>query len=381
MTSHNDMTTPCLAIDLDKIEHNARTIVELCHQYGIEVTGVTKVTCGNPQVAKAMLRGGVTAIADSRLENIQRLIRAGVHAKLMLLRLPSLSSVNEVVESVAESLNSELAVLEALSAAALQRGKVHDVVLMVDLGDLREGIWPDDLIPFVREAIKLPGIRIKGLGTNLACFAGVMPDKNNMNRLVELATEVEQCFNLPMASISAVNSSGLDLIASGDMPGRINHARIGEAILLGRETTHRKPWPDTYQDAFVLHAEVLELKTKPSVPLGDRSEDAFGRRPEFEQRGEILRALLNVGREDVDVRGLTPQDSGVVILGASSGYLIVDVTAVAGSIRVGDSLSFLMNYAAMLAAMTSGYVKKHAYQGGDRVETHEPAYCTKADAE
>ncbi len=362
------MTTPCLDIDLDKIEHNTRTIVGLCNQYGIEVTGVTKVTCGHPEVANAMLRGGVTAIADSRLENIQRLIKAGVDAKLMLLRLPSLSSVDDVVESVSQSLNSELAVLEALSAAALQRGKVHDVVLMVDLGDLREGIWPDELIPLVRQAIKLPGIQIKGLGTNLACFAGVMPDKNNMNRLVELATEVEQCFNLPMTLISAVNSSGLDLIVSGDMPERVNHARIGEAILLGRETTHRKPWPDTYQDAFVLHAEVLELKTKPSFPLGDRSEDAFGTRPEFEQRGEIVRALLNVGREDVDVEGLTPQDSRVAMLGASSGYLIVDVTAVAGSIQVGDTLSFLMNYAALLAAMTSGYVKKHAYRAGIRVE-------------
>jgi len=375
------MTTPRLVIDLDKIEHNSRTIVGLCHQHGIEVTGVTKVTCGHPEVAKAMLRGGVSSIADSRLENIRRLISAGVDTGFMLLRLPALSRVDEVVESVAVSLNSELAVLEALSTAAQQRGKVHEVILSVDLGDLREGIWPDDLLPFAREAARLPGIHIKGLGTNLACFAGVVPDEDNMKRLVELAEEVEQCFNFSLALISAVNSSGLDLIASGRMPGRVNHARIGEAILLGRETTHRKPWPDTYQDAFVLHAEVLELKAKPSVPLGDRCEDAFGMRPEFEQRGEIVRALLNVGREDVDVRGLTPQDSGVVILGASSGYLIVDVTAVAGSIRVGDSLSFLMNYAAMLAAMTSGYVKKHAYQGGDRVETHEPAYCTKADAE
>lgn len=363
------MMTPCLAIDLDKIEHNTRTIVELCNKFGIEVTGVTKVTCGHPQVANAMLRGGVTAIADSRMENIQRLIKAGVKAELMLLRLPSLSSVDEVVETVSVSLNSELAVLEALSSAARQRGKMHDVVLMVDLGDLREGIWPDDLIPIVREAIQLPGINIKGLGTNLACFAGVMPDKNNMNRLVELATEVEQCFDMRLALISGVNSSGLDLIASGGMPGRVNHARIGEAILLGRETTHRKPWPDTYQDAFVLHAEVLELKKKPSIPLGERSEDAFGKRPQFEERGEMLRALINVGREDIDIEGITPQDPRAVILGASSGYLIVDVTEAASSIRVGDTLSFLMNYAALLAAMTSGYVKKYTSKTGVPVET------------
>jgi predicted amino acid racemase len=362
------MTTPRLVIDVDKIEHNARTIVDLCHQHGIEVTGVTKVTCGHPEVARAMLRGGVSSIADSRLENIQRLIRAGVDTGFMLLRLPALSRVDEVVDCVAVSMNSELAVLEALSAAAQQRGRVHEVILSVDLGDLREGIWPDDLIPFARQAARLPGLHIKGLATNLACFAGVVPDEDNMNRFVELAALVEHCLDGRLECISGVNSSGLELIAAGGMPARVNHARIGEAIVLGRETTQRKPWPDTFQDAFILEAEVLELKLKPSIPLGQRSEDAFGRRPEFEQRGEVLRALLNVGREDIDVEGLTPQDPGVLILGGSSGYLVVDVSAAGGSIRVGDSLTFSLNYAALLAAMTSAYVNKHTYQAGVRLE-------------
>jgi len=363
------MSTPYLVIDLDKIEHNTGIVVELCNKNDIEVTGVTKVTCGHPQVANAMLRGGVTAIADSRLENIQRLKKAGIDTQFMLLRLPSLSRVNEVVDSVDVSLNSEMAVLEGLSISAQQCDVVHDVILMVDLGDLREGIWPDDLIRIVTETSKLSGIRIKGLGANLACFGGVIPDKDNMNRLVELATEVEQICNFRLDWISGVNSSGLNLIAAGGMPARVNHARIGEAILLGRETTHRNPWPDTYQDAFVLHAEVLELKKKPSVPVGIRSEDAFGACPEFEERGVILRALLNVGREDINVEGITPHDPGVTILGASSGYLVVDVTEAASNIRVGETLSFSVNYAALLTAMTSEYVKKHTYQGGVRVKT------------
>ena len=362
------MTTPRLVIDVDKIEHNSRTIVALCNQHGIEVTGVTKVTCGHPQVARAMLRGGVSSIADSRLENIQRLIRAGVDTEFMLLRLPPLSRVDEVVDTVAVSMNSELAVLEALSSSAQQHGRVHEVILSVDLGDLREGIWPDDLLAFASAAGRLRGIHIKGLGTNLACFAGVMPDEHNMQRLVELAAEVERCLDCRLECISGVNSSGLELIAAGGMPARVNHARIGEAIVLGRETTHRKPWPDTFQDAFVLVAEVLELKKKPSVPLGKRSENAFGQRPEFEQRGEMVRALLNVGREDIDVDGLTPQDPGVIILGASSGYLVVDVSAANRSIRVGDTLAFSLNYAALLAAMTSAYVYKHTCQAGVRLE-------------
>ena len=354
------MDSPRLTIDLGKIEHNARSIVGLCRGHGIEVAGVTKVTCGHPGVAGAMLRGGVSTIADSRLENIRRLRSAGLHTSLMLLRVPPLSGVREVVETVDISVNSELSVLAALSAAAFRQGRVHDVMLMVELGDLREGILPQDLAPLVAQAVKLPGIRIRGLGTNLACFAGVMPGEDSMRRLVELGGDIERRFGLNIEWLSGINSSGLELVSAGRMPKRINHARIGEAILLGRETTRRRPWPGTRQDAFILHAEVLELKCKPSLPRGEQGEDAFGRRPQFEDRGEMLRALLNVGREDVDVSGIAPLDARFTVVGASSGYLLLDATAAAGDIQVGDIVSFSLNYSALLTAMTSEYVRKHA---------------------
>lgn len=352
------MAYPYLTIDLSKIEHNARCIVNLCQVHGIDVTGVTKGTCGQPDVAKAMLRGGVSSIGESRMENIHRLIAAGVQTSFMLLRVPPLSGVEEVVNTVGLSVNSELSVLQALSKAANSTRQVHDVLLMVELGDLREGIPPEDLLGFVREARRLPNIRIKGLGTNLACFGGVVPNKKTMNRLVELALEIEKELGCQLPWISGINSSGLDLIAYGEMPDRANHARIGEAILLGRETVRRRPWPGTYQDAFLLHAEILELKNKPSMPIGERGEDAFGRFPTFKDRGDIERALLNVGREDVTVEGLTPVDSRLSILGASSGYLVVDVSLAKGTYRVGDELSFLLNYSALLRASTSEYVKK-----------------------
>lgn len=357
------MKTPYLSIDLQKIEHNARSVVRLCTQLGVNVTGVTKAVCGNPHVAKAMLRGGVNSLADSRLINIHRLQDAGIDTRYMLLRLPALSEVNDIIAAVDVSLNSELPTLKALSAAAVQAGKVHEVIVMVDLGDLREGIWPDDVPRFVSEAVKLPGIRVIGLGTNLACFAGVIPSERNMHQLLELALSVEHTFKLPMKTVSGINSSGLDLITAHKMPQGINHARIGEAILLGRETVHRNPWPDTYQDAFVLHAEVIELHEKPSLPVGERSQDAFGGLPSFEDRGPRKRALLNVGREDIDICGITPLDKNVKIIGASSGYLGLDVGDAKTPIQLGEVLGFTLNYGALLAAMTSEYVHKRTETG------------------
>ncbi len=352
------MSHPYVTIDLDKIEHNARVIVELCRAHGIAVVGVTKCTRGHPEIAQAMRRGGVSAIGESQLENIHRLKSAGVDPPYMLLRLPSPSEADEVVASVDVSLNSELSVLAALSQAAQRRGRRHDVIIMVDLGDLREGLWPRDLTNFMREALRLRGIRVAGLGTNLACFGGVVPSEENMRRLSELAGAVERNFGLKLDWLSGANSSGLNLIATGRMPARVNQARIGEAILLGRETTHRQPWPDTYQDAFSLRAEILELKSKPSAPVGERSQDAFGHLAAFENRGEIERALVNIGREEISIEGLTPHDSRLKILGASSSYLVVDTSAAAGAFKVGDELTFTLNYGALLTAMTSEYVKK-----------------------
>jgi predicted amino acid racemase len=148
------------------------------------------------------------------------------------------------------------------------------------------------------------------------------------------------------------------------MPARVNHARIGEAILLGRETTHRRPWPGTSQDAFLLRAEVLELRRKPSMPKGSRGEDAFGQLPAFANHGTIERALLNVGREDVDLDGIAPATPGLAILGASSSYLVAEVTEDTGRLRVGDEVAFTLNYGALLAAMTSPYVDKQFVRGG-----------------
>ena len=358
------MTTPYIGIDLDKIEHNARTITGLCQSRGLRVTGVTKGVCGHPVVARAMLRGGVSDIGDSRLENIRRMRDGRVDTRFTLLRLPALSQVQEVVESVAISLNSEPATLAQLSRAAQAHGEVHEVIIMVDLGDLREGLVPADVVPVVSEACKLPGIVVRGLGSNLNCFAGLVPTTDNMNQLISLAEEVRRTCAIPLEVVSGLNSGGLDLIDRGAVPAGINQARIGEAILLGRETIQRAPWPDTHQDAFVLHAEVLELRNKPSQPIGERSQDAFGGVPEFDDRGETPRALLNLGRADVDVTGIAPIDARLNILGASSGYLVLDVAAMEGSLRVGDEVAFSLNYSALLAAMSSEYVEKRPLNAG-----------------
>ena len=352
------MADPSLLIDLEKIEHNTRHIVSLCAARGITVVGVTKVTCGDPQVASAMLRGGVVAIGESRMANIARLQTAGVKAEYQLLRIPSLSRAKQIVECVDVSLNSELAVVAALSEAAEEQGKRHRIIVMVDLGDLREGVWPDQLMSFVDRCRELRGVRVQGIGTNLSCLSGVVPTRASLQQLVEYAEQVESLLGYSLEMISGGASNLLPLIAAGDVPARINNVRIGEAILLGRETIHRTPLSNTFQDAFSLRAEVIEVKRKPSMPVGELSEDAFGHHPRFDDRGEIDRAIVNIGRADIDTDNVQSEDSRFTVIGASSDHLLLDVSAAGGTVRVGDSLRFRLGYSALLAAMLSPYVEK-----------------------
>lgn len=350
---------PRVAIRLDVIERNARVVTRACGAHGVGVFGVTKGACGMPHVARAMLRGGVIGIGESRYENIRRLRRSGLDCPILLLRSPPLSKADETVRLADISLNSELEVIEELSRVAERRAKVHDVILMVDLGDLREGVWPDDLMWTVERILALPGVRLVGIGTNLTCFGAVLPSEKNMGELAGYAATIEETFGVGLSYVSGGNSSSLPFLLEGRMPSGVNNLRIGEAILQGgRDTFFDQPWEPLARDAFLLTGELLEVKVKPSVPIGETGVDAFGGKPVFEDRGLRSRGILNVGREDVAVEALLPVDPGVQVLGASSDHLIIDVADVRPTPRVGATVGFHMGYAALLAAMTSEYVEK-----------------------
>jgi predicted amino acid racemase len=354
------MTGPSVTIDLARIEHNARVVVDRCAAEGISVFGVTKGTCGMPHVARAMLRGGVAGIAESRFENIHRLRGSGIDCPFMLLRSPPLSRAEDVVRHIDVSLQSELVTIGEISRVAERLGRVHDIILMIDLGDLREGIWPNDLVPTVEAVMAFRGVRVAGVGTNLTCFGAVVPTEENLSQLVAHAYKVERLTGLRLDFVSGGNSSSLPLLLSGRMPAGINNLRIGEAILQGgRDTFLEKPWDALESEAFTLGGDLLEVKIKPSLPIGKSGVDAFGQKPRFIDEGDRLRGIANIGREDVIVEGLTPLNPGVRVLGASSDHLVLDLTEAVPALAVGSRVSFRMNYGAMLAAMTSEYIEKH----------------------
>ena len=358
------MSAPRLEIRLDRIGHNARTLVQRLHPLGITVCGVTKATMGSPEVARELLAAGVTSLGESRVENIEHLRRAGITAPITLIRSPMISQSDRMVANAELSLNSELDVINQLSESAVRQRTVHGVVLMVELGDLREGIMPGDLHDTVREVLHFPGVVLRGIGTNLACQNGVIPDASNMAELSTLATSIEASFDLTLDIVSGGNSANLQwALEPGVDVGRINHLRLGESILLGRDPVNRSPLEGLHVDAISIVGEVIESKLKPSQPRGDRGQTAFG--PGIQPQGaqdRTHRVIVALGRQDLDVEGIVPPD-GFEILGASSDHLVLE-SALAEP-KVGSELRFMPNYSALMRSMTSPFVAKEYLRSDD----------------
>lgn len=349
------MSPPRLEIDLGKIEGNARVLVRRLAKRGVAVTGVTKATLGSPSIAGALLRAGVRSLADSRVENIETLRASGVSAPVYLIRCPMISEVTRVVACADVSFNSELAVVRALSAAARAESTIHGIVLMVELGDLREGLMPEDLEHAVGETLRQPNLSLVGLGTNLTCRSGVVPDAEKMAELSALADAIDARFGCTLRVVSGGNSGNLQWAFSGADTGRVNDLRLGEAILLGRDPLDRRRIGGLHIDAFTFVAEVIESKTKPTMPWGEIRQGAFGPVSCARDRGPVRQTILGVGRQDCDPDGLEAPP-GVEISGSSSDHLVV--YGGGDRSRVGGEMRFKPNYSALLRAMTSPFVAK-----------------------
>ena len=345
---------PRIEISLFQIQENAKKLSALYIKKGISLMGVTKAVLGDPFIAEAMIRGGVKFIADSRIENIQKMKSAGILTRFVLLRTP-LSKAESIVKNADISLNTEIKTLKNLSHHAKGQNKIHEVIIMVELGDLREGILPCDLPEVIKETLSLPNIKIIGIGCNLACYGGIKPDSKNMRELSELVGLLEKELNIDLEIISGGNSANYEWYKTDQDVGRINNLRLGESILLGCETLSRKAIPGLHTGAFELIAEVIESKKKSSIPIGETCQDAFGNVPRFQDRGIHQRVLIALGRQDIPLCSLK-FNKHLEILGSSSDHTILDRGNY--NLQVGDEVRFNLNYSGLLASMTSPFIRK-----------------------
>jgi len=365
---------PRLNIDLQKLEHNAKFLANLSEKNGLSMAAVTKVFCADSKMVEVLAKQNIAYLADSRLNNIESYPKNRTQ-KTMLLRLASQSEAKRVVEVCDISLNSELSTIKVLAKEAKALGKTHGIILMVDLGDLREGIYHSNESSLMETAEFIAtekSLNFVGIGVNLTCYGSVLPSYENLSKLCDIAKRFEDKFNIKLPVISGGNSSSLYLLEGSNIkdesgipphnprvPEGINNIRLGEAIICGTETAFGNPMPGLVGDVVTLEAEIIELMEKPSMPEGRRSINAFGEEVEYIDNGIQMRAILAVGRQDANADNLTCLEDGVEVVGGSSDHMIVDVTKAKRSLKVGDTIEFSLSYGAILSSFTSSYVYRN----------------------
>lgn len=347
---------PRIIIDRYAILANARILRDLAGRRGVAITPVVKALAGHELVADIATLG-FERIADASLDHIRAY--ADVAAEKWFLRNPMSCEVEELLRLTAGCLVSEADTLRLLETEAERQGKIYQVLLMAELGDLREGCEEEELLSLAALAEILPHLELMGLAANLSCYGNILPDEDNMARLAELQGEAEQRISRRLPLLSGGNSSSYRMLSDCLLPPAINDLRFGESLLLGRLPCYDLPIEGLRQETFVVETQLVEVKTKPSLPWGSSGDkDSFGSTVSFVDKGRRRRALAALGKQEIQISGLIPQDPGIELLGGCSDYLVLDITESEQDYQVGDAVRFICDYAAVATAMSSPRIAK-----------------------
>jgi predicted amino acid racemase len=374
-----------VVINLEALEHNLHTIDRWLTAHQASWIVVSKVLCGNPEVLQALHGLGVRSFGDSRLLNLQAIRQVAPQSNTWYLRPPHLSSTRTLVETAGTSLNSELRTIRELDREARNYGVMHDVVIMVELGDLREGVQPGALTKFYENVLELRNIRVVGLGASLGCLAGAIPSIEQLNQLEMYRELLELKFKRRIPKVSAGSSVLLPLLCKGVLPKAINHFRIGESLFLGTDLLTGGVLDGLRDDVIIAEGEVSEIKEKSLVPSCTTScmapfasvGDAEGAAPG--KRG--YRALVTLGQLDTDVGGLVPVDPTHRIAGASSDITVVNLGEDPKGLEIGHSIRFRVSYAGLLRLMNDKYVGKHVVSGKAPAQSHTRSRSASREVE
>ncbi|AGM25711.1 alanine racemase, N-terminal domain protein [Spiroplasma syrphidicola EA-1] len=347
---------PKITVNQKNIVSNLKKLQEACQSRNLDLVGVVKLVAGNLDVINFLVNNGLNYLGDSRIANLKKMVN--VDAKKMLLRIPMPSEVDDVIKYSDICLISELSTLELLEQAAKQQNKNYEVILMIELGDIREGIWDLAVInQTVARVSEFEKVKLVGLGTNFACFGATVPELSKLQKLDDLRQTLEEQFKIKLPIISCGNSSHISIWDDPKMPKGINQIRSGSALLCGIGLND-EPIPFLQQNNFKLQAEIIELQQKPSASWGKKGLNAFGEEIQFEDIGIRKKAIIALGRQDVGFERLVPIDKSIQVIGQSSDHTILDLTNCNSDLKVGDIVEFDLDYLAILNCFTSEYVTK-----------------------
>ncbi len=345
----------------DKLKQNYEFLDDLFRKNDKEWAVVTKLLCGNEAYLREVLSLGVKEVCDSRISNLRKIKEINPEVQTVYIKPPGRRNIREVIRYADVSFNSESTIIKLLSDEAGRQGKTHKVTIMIELGDLREGIMGENLIEFYGSIFDLPHIEVTAIGSNLNCLHGVMPSQDKMIQLSLYKQLIEAKFSKEIPYITGGTSVVLPLLMQKQMPKAVNHFRIGETLYFGNNLLNEKPIKGMQTDVIRLYTEIIEITRKPKVPIGMLAANPSGEHFEVddEDLGKMsYRAILDVGLLDISPDYLIPDQKDIQVVNASSDMLVVDLGENPEHIKVGDLISFKLKYMGALRLLNSDYIDK-----------------------
>ncbi|HET8573903.1 MAG TPA: alanine/ornithine racemase family PLP-dependent enzyme [Edaphocola sp.] len=350
-----------ITLNTQKLRDNYQYLDRLFNDHNIEWSVVSKLLCGNRLYLEELLKLPVRQVCDSRISNLKTIKSIRPDIETVYIKPPAKRSIRSIVTYADTSFNTEFDTIKRLSEAAKAAGKVHKIVIMIELGELREGVMREEFIDFYESVFKLPNIKVAGIGTNLTCMYGILPNHDKLIQLSLYKQLVEAKFNRKIPYVSGGASVTIPLIAHRLLPEAVNHFRVGETLYLGTDVYHNRPFDNMHNDVFKLFAEVIELNEKPVVPQGEFGYNLNGEKASFDESlsGETSqRAIVDVGLLDIEEAHIQPRNPDIKIVGASSDMIVLDLKDNREKVKVGDLIEFHMDYMGVLRVMNSSYVEK-----------------------
>lgn len=348
-----------IVLNRKKLKENYEHLDELFKQHNIEWGVVSKVFCGSKEYLREILDLGVQQICDSRITNLKIIKSLNPDIETVFIKPPAKRYISSVVKYADASFNTEYETIKLLSEEAVRQNKTHRIIIMIELGELREGVMREEFMDFYAKVFKLPNIEVSGLGTNLTCMYGVLPSQDKLLQLCLYEQLIEAKFNKVIPYITGGTSVTIPLISKGLLPKDVNHFRVGETLFLGTDVYNNAPHPDMHQDVFKLYAEIIELREKPMIPDGDLGHNLTGDVLEFdESNSSSHRAIIDIGLLDVEDSHIMAVDKDLKIVGSSSDMMVVDLGDNIKGYKVGSLVEFDLDYMGILRLMSCDYVDK-----------------------
>ena len=344
-----------------ELHHNFAFLDSLFNHHRIKWGITTKLFCGNRNFLKEVIDLGIGEVHDSRISNLKVIKEINPDTLTIYIKPPPKDIVRDVVKYADISLNTELTTLHQLSDEAQRQNTVHKVIIMIEMGDLREGVMRDDLINFYEKVFRLPGIEVVGLGTNLNCLHGVMPDSDKLIQLALYKQIIELRFKKEIPLVSGGTTVTIPLLLRGQLPAGINHFRVGEALFFGKNLFTDGVIDGMSDGVLELFSQIIELSDKPIVPMGELGVNPQGKTVEIIEKDigkTSFRAILDIGILDIQPNYLVPVDEHIRITDASSDMLILDLGSNPDGYKVGDMVRFKLKYMGALGLMNSYYIEK-----------------------